>query len=600
MEFEDLLDGIDRWASSHPTWPPARRIAADWAAVGPRLGALRQEIAKVLVVGVVGGTGTGKSTLVNALAGSEVSAAGDVARPMTKNPVVVAGRGVDCSWLPIEAWGARLVRSDAPAVADIVLVDCPDPDTQAADPDTGGPKPDHPPRPSDANHNRDLLERVLPECDVLLLVSTAQKYRSWMVAREVQAFAPGRPMLFVQTHASRDVDIREDWRRELHAQGFDVPRIHRLDGVEASRRLAAGLPPEEGFAELVASIETELAGRAARRVRRTGAIDLVEWFLRQSAGTLDGVRKAVDGLAKGLAAETSRLEKVLAAGLARQLAASSGAWQRLLVGDIVAGWHGGPFTAFLRTVSAVEGLWPRIRSAGGGIVGRVLAGRDHPAIDTTRATEAIGEIGLAEADIEQSRSILGGLAARARITEPLVGRARLDPVRAGEAAADLLSRTQVWLSRGIAELSEGRRGRGSLAVTRLACELLFSCLLVAVLWRAGWSFFHDRLWAGKPTDTGSFLWESIFWLAVCGFGLRWVVFLTARRGLDRDIESLVARLPEAHCVDPVLGDFSSAVRDTTAFLATGDRLAAEMRSLTTTFDGANVALGRLRRDPETR
>ncbi|MFM8435316.1 MAG: hypothetical protein ACKOBP_08260, partial [Planctomycetia bacterium] len=80
------------------------------------------------------------------------------------------------------------------------------------------------------------MAKILPACDVLLLVATVQKYRSWIVARELAAFAPGRPLLFVQTHASRDPDIRADWRRELERQGFVVPRIFRVDGVEALAR----------------------------------------------------------------------------------------------------------------------------------------------------------------------------------------------------------------------------------------------------------------------------------------------------------------------------------------------------------------------------
>ena len=359
--FDALVDALGRWAPTGPAWAPARRVKNEWEGVAARLDKVRRELSRVLVVGVVGGTGTGKSTLVNALAGGEVTAAGDVARPTTVNPIVVAARDVDLSWLPLDAMQARVVRSESPAVANIVLVDCPDPDTQSLPGAAAG----EPGRPSDANRNRDLLEAVLPACDVLLLVATAQKYRSWIVAREVAAFAPGRPLLFVQTHASRDPDIRGDWRRELESQGFDVPRIFRLDGVEAAARAAAALEPEPGFAELVRAIDGELVGRAARRVRRTGAVDLAAWFTRQSLSGLDGFTEPLAALAAGITTERSRLEAILARSIGEKLRANRSAWQRLIGDDVVARWHGGPFAAFLHVTAALGSLWSRVRPGGG-------------------------------------------------------------------------------------------------------------------------------------------------------------------------------------------------------------------------------------------
>ncbi|MFM8892919.1 MAG: hypothetical protein ACKOTB_15130, partial [Planctomycetia bacterium] len=208
-QFDELVAALGRWSESLPAWPPAGQVRSEWERVGPRLDRARRQLSRLLVVGVIGGTGTGKSTLVNARAGRDLSPASDVARPTTLHPVVVSAPGVDLSWLPIERLGARVVRSEAAAVANIVLVDCPDPDTQPAVDRAGAaaPRGTAVPRPSDGNRNRELLEAVLPACDVLLVVSTAQKYRSWVVTREIAAFAPGRPLLFVQTHASRDPDI---------------------------------------------------------------------------------------------------------------------------------------------------------------------------------------------------------------------------------------------------------------------------------------------------------------------------------------------------------------------------------------------------------
>ena len=592
--FDELVDALARWSGSLPEWPPARRVRAEWERVEPRLDRARRELSRVLVVGVIGGTGTGKSTLVNALAGGNVSPAGDVARPTTTNPVVVVASDVDCSWLPLEKMQARVVRSDAPAVANIVLVDCPDPDTQA----DAVPRPAHPPgqpRPSDTNRNRDILEAVVPACDVLLLVATAQKYRSWIVAREVAAFAPGRPLLFVQTHASRDPDIRADWRRELEAQGFTVPNIFRLDAVEAAQRAAAGLEPAPGFRELVQAIDAELVGRAARRVRRTGAADLADWLLRQARHELEPLRQPVADLAAGVGRERSRLERLLAGAVENRLRASRAAWQRLITDEFVDRWHGGPFAMFLHTVAAIGSFWPRVRSAGGGLIGRLLSGQAAvPAAHGPATWQTVEELGLGEADVEQSRSILVGLAARGRITEPLVGRARLDESRVQETVGTLLERTAAWLSSGIERLVAERRGWIESPALRIGCEILFSALVVAVLGRAGWNFFHGNLWSGRPVDGIGFLEESFVWVILWGLSLRWLLFARMRMGLNRDIAALVSRLPAARLVDPLLADFATAAEKTNGFIERCDQLGSQSAALSARLADSATGLGRLR------
>ena len=596
--FDELVEMLARWSGSLPEWPPARAVRAEWEQIEPRLDRARRELSRMLVVGVIGGTGTGKSTLVNALAGCDLSPAGDIARPTTINPVVVAPRDVDLSWLPVEAMNARVVRSDAAAVANIVLVDCPDPDTQAEAPRHSGGQATHSPaRPSDSNHNRELLEAVLPACDVLLLVSTAQKYRSWVVAREVAAFAPGRPLLFVQTHASRDPDIRDDWRRELESQGFVVPRIFRLDAVEAATRSAAGLEPDAGFRELVEAIDAELVGRAARRVRRTGSLDLAGWFLRQSQESLATLRGPVAQLAAGVASERTRLEGILARAVGSRLRASRTAWQRILTGEIVERWHGGPFASFLHVVESIIAFWPRMRAAGGGLITRLLAGQPADMIPAGQGGwQAVEELGLSAAEVEQSRSVLCGLSARARLAEPLVGRARLDESRVAATVGTLLERTAAWLSSGIDRLVADRRGRIDGPVFRWVCEALFSGLLVAVLVRAGWNFFVGHLWQGRVVDGGGFLQEALVWVILWGFFLRWIAFARVRVGLNSDIQSLVSRLPQAHLTDPLLADFAAAAEATALFIEQGDRLSRDHAGLVARLTEPGGDLGHLRGD----
>lgn len=584
--FDTLVECLTRWVRSQPEWPPARRVTAEWDAIAPRLDRARRELSRVLVVGVIGGTGTGKSTLVNALAGAEVTEAGDIARPTTVSPVLVTAPDIDISWLPVDAMHARVVRSESPAVANIVLVDCPDPDTQAdgiADPTDL--------RPSASNRNRDLLEKVLPACDVLLLVATVQKYRSWIVAREVAAYAPGRPLFFVQTHASRDPDIRGDWRRELENQGFVVPRIFRLDAVDAAARTAAGLEPEPGFRELLTAIDGELVGRAARRVRRTGALDLACWFTRQARGQLADFLEPVAALDQGVVRERQRLEAILARGVSSKLIAGRAAWQRLIADEVLDRWHGGPFATFLHVVAALASLWQRMRPSGG-LVGRLLAGQSPDIVAGRGGWQSVEELGLPAAEVEQSRSVLGGLATRAAVGESLVGRSRLPPASLPATINDVVGRTGAWLATGIDRLVAGRRGRLGSRVVHLTFEVLFSSLVVFVLVRAGWSFFYDNLWEGRSVSGTGFLQEAIIWVILWGLMLRWIVMALVRAGLDGDIRTLVSRLPEAGLVDPFLADFEAAADAIGQYLDEGDRLATQAGSLAKTASESS-GLGRL-------
>ena len=167
------------WSRRAPPWRPAETCQAIIGRLAGRLNSLRVRLESPLIVATLGGTGTGKSSLINALAGAELVRSGR-GRPTTTRPALLCHPGLTPEILGMDAHEIEVVQRDLPSLANLVLVDCPDPDTT----DAAGPLT------CDTTLAR--LRRILPLCDVLIVTTTQQKYRSARVAEELAAAAPGR------------------------------------------------------------------------------------------------------------------------------------------------------------------------------------------------------------------------------------------------------------------------------------------------------------------------------------------------------------------------------------------------------------------------
>jgi hypothetical protein len=168
----------------------------------------------LLVIMLMGGTGVGKSTLLNALAGGDIAQA-SIARPTTRDPVVYYHESIKANRLDPALRQCRLMPHDRPALEHKIIVDTPDLD-------------------SNDLANREKLLQILPAADVVLYVGSQEKYHDklgwdlFLQHRRRRAFA------FVlnkwdrcQNTGPSGLRPDDDLLRDLKSEGFNSPLLFR-------------------------------------------------------------------------------------------------------------------------------------------------------------------------------------------------------------------------------------------------------------------------------------------------------------------------------------------------------------------------------------
>jgi len=213
-----------------------------------------------IIVGLVGGTGVGKSTLINALAGAEISRASD-RRPTTERAVIYRH-----ATFPCDVGLAPEERDDAPhGIEDlraVAIVDFPDFD---------GCEPRH----------RDLVARAIDRLDLLVVITDIEKYADETLyrflgalpqARANQVFVLNKADLLARLGTRRGsalTEVTEDFQAKLrqHARR-PSSEVYPLSALEAFQaRLAGNLAPAawESFEGSIRALREE---KRRRRIRQ--------------------------------------------------------------------------------------------------------------------------------------------------------------------------------------------------------------------------------------------------------------------------------------------------------------------------------------------
>ena len=535
-EVDALAAELSAWSGEAPDWPTARQCAALVRRLVERVDTLRVRLDAPLVVATLGGTGTGKSSLVNALVGSEVTQPGRQ-RPTTRRPTLICRPDLEPRMLGIDPESVQWVRHDSPMLRDLVLLDCPDPDTTEDE--------------SSPGTNLARLRELLPHCDVLLVTTTQQKYRSARVTDELAAAAGGARLVFVQTHADTDEDIRDDWRHALDGH-YTTGEVFFVDSVSALADARQALQPRGEFARLVDLLSRELSGLAAHRIRRANFLDLVEETLSACRARIDAGMHLVEQLETGVIEQRARLAARLTARMREELLGSRRPWENRLLGEVAARWGFSPFSCVLRMHQGLGGLLTgaaltRVRTPAqlalwgvfeGGRRWRVRRSKAHADGATARAAT----LGWDEADLRTAAIVVDGYAAEAGLTRQPSDPAAIQR-EAAAVGAGFVGQASAQLQTLVGRLAARHSGW----LTRLRYELLLLLVLVALVYRFGKNFFYDSWIAPELGLTAApqpvlgvdfFIAAGLCLLLWCGL-LLWAFTSRLRRGLSAEVNQLV-------------------------------------------------------------
>ena len=204
--------------------------------------------ARPLVVAFFGGTGVGKSTLLNRLAGEALARTG-VERPTSHEATVYVHESVALAdlppHLPIET--VRIKRHRCAAHRSVLWIDAPDID-------------------STAEANRRAALAWLPHVDVVCYVVSPERYRDDAGWHVLQQRGHKHGWIFVLNRWDEgDPRQGEDFTGMLREAGFDTPLLLRTCCLSGR-----ALPSPDEFDQLQAALTRLLEAHGVRELTRLG------------------------------------------------------------------------------------------------------------------------------------------------------------------------------------------------------------------------------------------------------------------------------------------------------------------------------------------
>jgi GTPase Era involved in 16S rRNA processing len=228
-----------------------------------------QQDARPLIVAFMGGSGVGKSTLLNRLAGKPIARVG-VERPTSREVTLFHHHSVAIQQLPehLPITHIKIAQHEDETKKQIIWIDMPDFD-------------------STEQANKQLVLQWLPHIDVLIYVVSPERYRDEKAWQILLTEGAKHAWLFVLNQWDRgQPEQYDDFKQQLHKAGFFEPVIFKT--------ICADEWQEDEFSQLEATLMTLAQGHTVQQLQQRSQVQ------RKKA-----LQQQLQTLRTGLAAQTS-------------------------------------------------------------------------------------------------------------------------------------------------------------------------------------------------------------------------------------------------------------------------------------------------------
>ncbi len=250
-EYSDLVAQAKSWANEV--------VDGTWASEAELKELLGYEVrtpdtlfneasSRPLIVAFLGGTGVGKSTLLNRLAGREIARTG-VVRPTSKEVTLFHHNSVKIAHLPkrLPLDKIKIAEHDDENNKHIIWIDMPDFD-------------------STEKNNQQLVLEWLPHIDVLIYVVSPERYRDSKAWKILLAEGGKHAWIFVLNQSDRgQAEQYPDFIKQLEKAGFKKPLVYQSSCAADKQNSAI-----DEFAQLQATIQSLATDKTIKQLELRG------------------------------------------------------------------------------------------------------------------------------------------------------------------------------------------------------------------------------------------------------------------------------------------------------------------------------------------